>query len=78
MYDRRVSAILGEDDSVEEELVWNEMSSGKQNLYPRLLFVVTGDISVLFCFVLFFKCYFSFSIPCIIVHLCGQQLKVYE
>ena len=53
MYDRRVSAILGEDDSVEEELVWNEMSSGKQNLYPRLLFVITGDISVPFCFVLF-------------------------
>ncbi|KAM6542741.1 hypothetical protein CsatB_007188 [Cannabis sativa] len=43
MYDRRVSAILGEEDkSVEEEDVWNEMWSGKQYLYPRLLFVITG------------------------------------
>ncbi|PON87528.1 Chitobiosyldiphosphodolichol beta-mannosyltransferase ALG1-like [Trema orientale] len=42
MYDRRVSAILGEDNSIEEEVVWNEMLSGKQYLYPRLLFVITG------------------------------------
>ncbi|PON56720.1 Chitobiosyldiphosphodolichol beta-mannosyltransferase ALG1-like [Parasponia andersonii] len=42
MYDRRVSAILGEDNSIEEEVVWNEMLTGKQYLYPRLLFVITG------------------------------------
>ncbi|KAF4363731.1 hypothetical protein G4B88_000960 [Cannabis sativa] len=43
MYDRRVSTILGEEDKfVEEEVVWNEMWSGKKYLYPRLLFVITG------------------------------------
>ncbi|XP_024022209.1 UDP-glycosyltransferase TURAN isoform X2 [Morus notabilis] len=42
MYDRRVSAILGEDNSIEEDVVWNEMSGGKQYLYPRLIFVITG------------------------------------
>ena len=54
MYDRRVSAILGEDNSTEEEAVWNEMWSGKQYLYPRLLFVITGD---------FFGCIFRKSYP---------------
>lgn len=47
MYDRRVSAILGEDNS-EEDVVWNEMWGGKQYLYPRLLFVITGNSSVEF------------------------------
>ncbi|XP_022637080.1 UDP-glycosyltransferase TURAN isoform X2 [Vigna radiata var. radiata] len=42
MYDRRVAAILGEDDSVDEEVVWKEISDGKQCLYPRLLFIITG------------------------------------
>ncbi|KAI5332799.1 hypothetical protein L3X38_022928 [Prunus dulcis] len=42
MYDRRVAAILNEDDSIQEEALWKEMQSGKQYLYPRLLFVITG------------------------------------
>ncbi|XP_057247644.1 UDP-glycosyltransferase TURAN isoform X4 [Beta vulgaris subsp. vulgaris] len=42
MYDRRVAAILNEDDSVKEEVLWDEMNNGKQNIYPRLLFVITG------------------------------------
>jgi hypothetical protein len=44
MYDRRVAAILNEDDSLDEEVIWNEISDGKQCLYPRLLFVITGII----------------------------------
>lgn len=48
MYDRRVAAILNEDDSTQEEVLWNEISVGKQYLYPRLLFVITGNISVCF------------------------------
>lgn len=47
MYDRRVAAILGEDDSVDEEVVWKEISDGKQCLYPRLLFIITG-ITIVF------------------------------
>jgi len=46
MYDRRVAAILGEDDSVDEEVMWKEISDGKQYLYPRLLFIITGIIIV--------------------------------
>lgn len=42
MYDRRVAAILNEDDSIKEEVLWDEMNDGKQNIYPRLLFVITG------------------------------------
>ncbi|QHO56373.1 UDP-glycosyltransferase TURAN [Arachis hypogaea] len=42
MYDRRVAAILGEDDSLDEDVVWKEISDGKQCLYPRLLFIITG------------------------------------
>ncbi|CAI8595384.1 unnamed protein product [Vicia faba] len=42
MYDRRVAAILNEDDSLDEEVMWKEISDGKQCLYPRLLFVITG------------------------------------
>ncbi|XP_061351834.1 UDP-glycosyltransferase TURAN-like isoform X2 [Gastrolobium bilobum] len=42
MYDRRVAAILGEDDSLDEEVIWKEISDGKQCLYPRLLFIITG------------------------------------
>lgn len=44
MYDRRVAAILNEDDSNKEEILWKEMQSGKQYLYPRLLFVITGEV----------------------------------
>jgi len=42
MYDRRVAAILKEDDSTNEEAMWKEISEGKQYLYPRLLFIITG------------------------------------
>ncbi|XP_048333901.2 UDP-glycosyltransferase TURAN isoform X1 [Ziziphus jujuba] len=41
MYDRRVAAILDEDNSTKEDL-WKEMQNGKQDLYPRLLFIITG------------------------------------
>ncbi|CAH9099126.1 unnamed protein product [Cuscuta epithymum] len=42
MYDRRVAAILNEDDSHGKELVWHEIMHGKQFLFPRLLFIITG------------------------------------
>lgn len=42
MYDRRVAAALNEDDSVDEEKLWMDIDNGKQYLYPRLLFVITG------------------------------------
>ncbi|KAJ4717399.1 UDP-glycosyltransferase TURAN [Melia azedarach] len=41
MYDRRVAAILNEDDSTNEEILWKE-SDRNQCLYPRLLFIITG------------------------------------
>ncbi|KAL1537646.1 chitobiosyldiphosphodolichol beta-mannosyltransferase [Salvia divinorum] len=42
MYDRRVAALLGEDDSIANEVVWDSIHEGKQFLYPRLLFIITG------------------------------------
>ncbi|XP_052179272.1 UDP-glycosyltransferase TURAN [Diospyros lotus] len=42
MYDRRVAAFLNEDDSTGDEFVWKEISDGKQFVYPRLLFIITG------------------------------------
>ncbi|GAB2284430.1 hypothetical protein Dimus_018883 [Dionaea muscipula] len=42
MYDRRVSAILNEDDSSDERSLWKKMYNEKRYLYPRLLFVITG------------------------------------
>lgn len=42
MYDRRVAAALGENDSIVEEKLWMDISNGEQQLYPRLLFVITG------------------------------------
>lgn len=42
MYDRRVAALLNEDDSTEEEVIWKEIYDGKQFLYPMLLFIITG------------------------------------
>ncbi|KAL8031914.1 hypothetical protein ABFX02_13G060100 [Erythranthe guttata] len=38
MYDRRVAALLGEDDKTGDEICWDE----KQFAYPRLLFIITG------------------------------------
>lgn len=42
MYDRRVAAILNEDDALQEDTLWNEMTNGELYQYPRLLFVITG------------------------------------
>ncbi|XP_051126192.1 UDP-glycosyltransferase TURAN isoform X2 [Andrographis paniculata] len=42
MYDRRVAALLGEDDSTGDEVVWEGIRDGKEFLYPRLLFIITG------------------------------------
>lgn len=42
MYDRRVAAILNEDDSNPEDVLLREICVGKQFLYPRLLFIITG------------------------------------
>ncbi|KAL6999761.1 chitobiosyldiphosphodolichol beta-mannosyltransferase [Sarracenia purpurea var. burkii] len=42
MYDRRVAAFLNEEDSTGDEVLWKEIYDGKQFLYPRLLFIITG------------------------------------
>ncbi|WVZ55701.1 hypothetical protein U9M48_006328 [Paspalum notatum var. saurae] len=42
MYDRRVAATLGEDDSMDEGQLWVDIKNGKQFVYPRLLFIITG------------------------------------
>lgn len=42
MYDRRVAALLKENDLTGDELVWEEIRDGKQFPYPRLLFIITG------------------------------------
>ncbi|CAN6226283.1 unnamed protein product [Urochloa humidicola] len=42
MYDRRVAATLGEDDSMDEGQLWIDIKNGKQFFYPRLLFIITG------------------------------------
>ncbi|KAJ4767721.1 Chitobiosyldiphosphodolichol beta-mannosyltransferase [Rhynchospora pubera] len=42
LYDRRVSAALNEDDSINDEKLWTDMISGDQCIYPRLLFIITG------------------------------------
>ncbi|KAI0509902.1 hypothetical protein KFK09_010502 [Dendrobium nobile] len=42
MYDRRVAAALNEDDSIDEEKLWTDLSNGKKYFYPRLLFIISG------------------------------------
>ncbi|KAL8121800.1 UDP-glycosyltransferase TURAN-like [Apium graveolens] len=42
MYDRRVAGILNEDVSIPDDVLSREYCEGKQFLYPRLLFVITG------------------------------------
>ncbi|KAL0918161.1 hypothetical protein M5K25_010154 [Dendrobium thyrsiflorum] len=42
MYDRRVAAALNEDDSIDEEKLWIDLSNGKKYFYPRLLLIITG------------------------------------
>jgi beta-1,4-mannosyltransferase len=44
MYGRHVAAALGEDDSTYEVQLWIDIKNGKQFVYPRLLFIVTGII----------------------------------
>lgn len=43
VYDRRVAALLGEDDSTGDEVFWGRIRDGQQFLYPRLLFIITGN-----------------------------------
>lgn len=43
MYDRRVAALLSENDSNGDEFSWKAIEEGKPFLYPRLLFVITGE-----------------------------------
>lgn len=45
MYDRRVAALLNENDSNGEEVLWKAIDDGNTFLYPRLLFVITGKNS---------------------------------
>ncbi|XP_039031885.1 UDP-glycosyltransferase TURAN-like isoform X2 [Hibiscus syriacus] len=49
MYDRRVAALLDENDSIDEGVLWKEISRGKQYLYPRLLFIITGSADLGVC-----------------------------
>nr|KJB43817.1 hypothetical protein B456_007G217900 [Gossypium raimondii] len=49
MYDRRVAALLDENDSADEGVLWKEISGGKQYLYPRLLFIITGSADLGVC-----------------------------
>jgi len=42
MYDRQAAAALNEDDSIDEEKLWTDIQSGHQDLYPRILFIITG------------------------------------
>lgn len=42
MYDRRAAGALNEDDTIPEEMLWMDISKGKQYMYPRLLFIITG------------------------------------
>ncbi|KAI3778962.1 hypothetical protein L2E82_08352 [Cichorium intybus] len=42
MYDRRVAALLNENDSNGEHVLWKDINDGKTFSYPRLLFVITG------------------------------------
>ncbi|MQL70200.1 hypothetical protein Taro_002511, partial [Colocasia esculenta] len=42
MYDRRAAAALNETDAMEEDTLWIDMHDGKQFMYPRVLFIITG------------------------------------
>ena len=43
MYDRRVAAILNESDATEDDQFWVDFHDGKEFLYPRILFIITGN-----------------------------------
>ncbi|GFZ12352.1 UDP-Glycosyltransferase superfamily protein [Actinidia rufa] len=45
MYDRRVAALLREEDSTGQEI----LSNGNEVLYPRLLFIITGSADLGVC-----------------------------
>ncbi|KAK5784940.1 hypothetical protein PVK06_039481 [Gossypium arboreum] len=49
MYDRRAAALLDENDSADEGVLWKEISGGKQYLYPRLFFIITGSADLGIC-----------------------------
>ncbi|KAK1282641.1 hypothetical protein QJS10_CPB22g00204 [Acorus calamus] len=42
LYDRHAAAAIKDDDLIEVEMLWKHISNGKQYLYPRLLFIITG------------------------------------
>ncbi|KAK4761693.1 hypothetical protein SAY87_029577 [Trapa incisa] len=42
MYDRRVAAILRQDDYTYTEVLSNKMHDGRKYTYPKLLFIITG------------------------------------
>jgi hypothetical protein len=44
MYDRRVAATLGEEDSMDEGQLWIDIKNGKQFAYPRLQFIINRTI----------------------------------
>lgn len=46
MYDRRVAALLNENDLNGDEVFWKAVDEGKTFSYPRLLFVITGENSI--------------------------------
>ena len=49
MYDRRVAALLNEEDSTGQVILSNEVFGGSEFLYPRLLFIITGNEAVSSC-----------------------------
>ncbi|GKB50207.1 UDP-glycosyltransferase TURAN [Tanacetum coccineum] len=49
MYDRRVTALLNENDSNGDEVLWKAIDEGKTFSYPRLLFVITGSADLGVC-----------------------------
>ncbi|KAI3738005.1 hypothetical protein L2E82_28023 [Cichorium intybus] len=47
MYDRRVATLLDENDANGEHVLWKVINDGKTFSYPRLLFVIIGNDSIL-------------------------------
>lgn len=45
MYDRRVAALLGEDDLIGAK---NRLRGAEQRTYPSLLFIITGNAYLIF------------------------------
>ncbi|GJV40506.1 UDP-glycosyltransferase TURAN [Tanacetum coccineum] len=49
MCDRHVAALLNENDSNGDEVLWKAIDEGKTFSYPRLLFVITGSADLGVC-----------------------------